>query len=166
MSIDANPSCPFTSRFAEDLKLSGKSPRTQQSYCRALRKFIEFLGQAPDQATQEQLRSYRPMRVTAQEFIPRLLQHVLPRGFQKVRHFGFLHHRSKVPRHWLAMLVTVTLGMVYTLEVGLPSSLPTRPPVPCPVCGGPLRCLGLGQRAILQLKLLPWLGGPAAIDSS
>ena len=51
MSIDKNPNCPFIQRFAEDLKLSGKSPRTQQSYCRALRKFIEFLGHSPEQAT-------------------------------------------------------------------------------------------------------------------
>ena len=58
MSIDKNPTCPFIQRFAEDLKLSGKSPRTQQSYCRALRKFIEFLGHSPEQATEDQLRNY------------------------------------------------------------------------------------------------------------
>jgi len=41
------------------------------------------------------------------------LQHVLPTGFQKVRHFGFMHKRSTFGRDWLAMLVTVTLNMVY-----------------------------------------------------
>jgi hypothetical protein len=111
-------------------------------------------------------RNYRPMRVTAQEFIRRFLQHVLPRGLQKVRHFGFMHHRSKVPRRWLAMLVTVTLNMVYTLEFGLESSLPTKPPVLCPDCGGPLLCLGFGERAILNLKLLLLSSQPAVIDSS
>jgi len=40
MSIDKNPRCPLIKRFAEDLQLSGKSTRTQQSYCRALRKFV------------------------------------------------------------------------------------------------------------------------------
>jgi hypothetical protein len=34
---------------------------------------------------------YQLMTVTADEFIRRFLQHVLPRGFQKVRHFGFAH---------------------------------------------------------------------------
>src|SRR5690606_10078737 len=45
-------------RFSEDLKLNGKSPRTVQSYARALRKFIEYLGHAPDQATEDHLRNY------------------------------------------------------------------------------------------------------------
>lgn len=111
-------------------------------------------------------RSYRPMRVTAEEFIRRFLQHVLPRGLQKVRHFGFMHHRSKVPRRWLAMLVTVTLNIVYTLEVGLEYSLPTKPPVLCPDCGGPLQCLGFGEQAILNLKLLMLVSRPSVIDSS
>ncbi|MFO0939677.1 MAG: transposase [Pirellulales bacterium] len=62
--------------------------------------------------------SYRPMTVTAEEFIRRFLQHVLPRGLQKVRHFGFMHKRSKVRSSWLSMLVTVTLNMTYTLMVG------------------------------------------------
>jgi hypothetical protein len=30
------------------------------------------------------------MTVDAMEFIRRFLQHVLPRGLQKVRHYGFL----------------------------------------------------------------------------
>lgn len=58
MSIDKNPNCPFIKRFAEDLMLNGKSPRTVQSYARALRKFIEYLGHAPDQATEDHLRNY------------------------------------------------------------------------------------------------------------
>jgi Putative transposase len=67
--------------------------------------------------------TYRPITVSAEEFIRRFLQHVLPRRMQKVRHFGFMHKRSKVPRTWLAMLVTVTRNMVYTLHVGLEPNL-------------------------------------------
>lgn len=58
MSIDLNPASTILKRFAEDLKLSGKSIRTQQSYCRALRKFNEYLGHCPEKATEEQLRNY------------------------------------------------------------------------------------------------------------
>lgn len=94
--------------------------------------------------------SYRPMTVSAEEFIRRLLQHVLPRGLQKIRHFGFMHKRSKLPHPWLVMLVTVTLNMVYTLTVGAEP-----PPVPrraqCPHCGGELRCLGFAAQDIRQL---------------
>jgi site-specific recombinase XerD len=58
MSVDLKPQCPVLKRFAQDLKLNGKSTRTQQSYVRALRKFSEFLGHTPDLASEDQLRNY------------------------------------------------------------------------------------------------------------
>lgn len=58
MSIDLNPTCPAVKRFFEDLKLNGKSTRTQQAYCRAVRKFSVFLGHSPELATEDQLRCY------------------------------------------------------------------------------------------------------------
>ena len=58
MSQDLKPTCPISARFLEDLKLSGKKHRTQQAYVRAVRKFTEFLGHSPDQATEDQLRKY------------------------------------------------------------------------------------------------------------
>jgi hypothetical protein len=57
MSGYFKPNCPITARFLEDLKLSGKEPRTQQAYVRAVRKFSEFLGHGPDLATEDHLRS-------------------------------------------------------------------------------------------------------------
>ena len=85
---------------------------------------------------------YRVMPLTAEQFIHRFLQHVLPRGFQKVRHFGFAHPRHRIDREWLKMLVTVTLNWVYVLFVTakrLP--IPHRPA--CPDCGEPLSYVGL-----------------------
>ena len=35
------------------------------------------------------------MALTADEFIGRFLLHVLPRGFMKIRYFGFLAHTNK-----------------------------------------------------------------------
>jgi len=58
MSVDSGPSYPVLHRFCEDLKLNGKSPRTQQAYTRALRKFAAYLNHAPDTATEDQLRNY------------------------------------------------------------------------------------------------------------
>ena len=86
-------------------------------------------------------RRYRKMTVTAEEFIRRFLQHVLPTGFQKVRHFGFMHKRSKYARSWLLMLVTVTLNMVYVLIVA-PPVIRVKRVAKCSVCGGELVCLG------------------------
>ena len=85
---------------------------------------------------------YRVMKLTAEQFIRRFLQHVLPRGFQKVRHFGFAHPRHRIDREWLKMLVTVTLSWVYVLFVAAkPLPIPHHPP--CPHCGGPLSYVGL-----------------------
>jgi hypothetical protein len=82
-------------------------------------------------------RRYRAMTVTAEEFIRRFLQHVLPRGFQKVRHYGFAHPRYRLDREWLNMLVTVTLNSVYVLLVAAqPLPVPHRPR--CPHCGAEL----------------------------
>jgi len=86
-------------------------------------------------------RRYRTMVVTAEEFIRRFLQHVLPRGFQKVRHYGFAHPRNKIDHEWLKMLVTVTLHAVYVLIVSAPP-LPVKHRPSCPDCGGPLTCVG------------------------
>lgn len=86
-------------------------------------------------------RRYRKMTVTAEEFIRRFLQHVLPTGFQKVRHFGFMHKRSKIRRDWLSMLVTVTLNMYYVLIV-TPPVKPVKRIAKCSECGGELVCVG------------------------
>jgi len=79
-------------------------------------------------------RRLRAMTVTAEEFIRRFLQHVLPSGFQKVRHYGFAHARQRIDREWLKMLVTVTLNSVYVLFVAA-KPLPVAHPPICPDCG-------------------------------
>ena len=86
-------------------------------------------------------RRYRAMTVTAEEFIRRFLQHVLPRGFQKVRHYGFAHPRQRTDFEWLKMLVTVTLNAVYVLEVVAPP-WPVRHGPACPQCGAELTYVG------------------------
>jgi site-specific recombinase XerD len=42
----------------QDLQLAGLGERTHESYLRAVRKFAQWLGKAPDQATEEDLRRY------------------------------------------------------------------------------------------------------------
>ena len=81
------------------------------------------------------------MTVTADEFIRRFLQHVLPRGFQKVRHYGFAHPRQRIDFEWLKMLVTVTLKAVYVLLVAA-KPLPVAHPPTCPDCGAEMTYMG------------------------
>jgi hypothetical protein len=78
----------------------------------------------------------RNAQLDVMEFLRRFLQHVLPDGFVKVRHFGLLHASCAVP------LATIRLMM----EQGHPSEaqpIPRTPPPPraarCPICGVPMR---------------------------
>lgn len=97
--------------------------------------WVEFLVRPSGQD------KYRPMKLRSESFVHRFLQHVLPTGLQKVRHFGFMHKRSKWKPTWLSMLVTVSLSLVYVLIVGLEPTV-DRKPMCCPECGGELECLG------------------------
>ncbi len=51
--------------------------------------------------------TWRTMRLEGVEFLRRFLQHVLPRGFHKVRYYGLWHHskRSLASRAWLLLLL-------------------------------------------------------------
>jgi integrase/recombinase XerD len=85
MSIDQKPSCPVAKRFLQDLKLNGASPRTQQSYVRAIRKFTEFLGHSPDLASEDQLRNYLLFLVDSKKWQPSTInvaQQALKRFFR------------------------------------------------------------------------------------
>jgi len=99
------------------------------------------LGRVTFTYRQSGRRRWRPMQVTAEEFIRRFLQHVLPRGFQKVRHFGFAHPRARIDHEWLAMLVTVTLQAVYVLLVAA-QPLPVAHVPTCPDCGAEMTYMG------------------------
>lgn len=70
------------------------------------------------------------MTVSVFEFIRRFLQHVLPKGFKKVRHFGFLSPRNKA----LLALLQYKLGTVEveTEVEGTPDPDAGKPR--CPVC--------------------------------
>jgi hypothetical protein len=80
------------------------------------------------------------MRLEAHEFIRRLLQHVLPDGFQRIRHYGFLangHRKSKL------MVIRTLLPAAAPPPATAGSSgdkpqagEPAAVTLPCPCCGG------------------------------
>lgn len=72
------------------------------------------------------------------EFMRRYLQHVLPRGFTKVRHFGFMSPNSKTPLQRIRELICV----LYERVVGVAAPEKEKKPIACRHCsGGILRYL-------------------------
>ena len=58
----------------------------------------------------------RKMSLDAMEFLRRFLQHVLPAGFQKVRHYGFLSPNSGISIEAVRWLVTLYKGALFVLH--------------------------------------------------
>ena len=83
----------------------------------------------------------KSMTLAAEEFMRRFLQHVLPSGFRKVRHYGLASARSRVDIELVKWLVTVTLHMVYVLTVCPPKPAAKAAPK-CQHCGGALKLHG------------------------
>jgi hypothetical protein len=76
---------------------------------------------------------WRTMSLTAAEFLRRFVQHILPRGFVRIRQFGYLASACR----------TSSLALARTLlaQPGAPPA-PGREPAPtwcCPRCGTPMR---------------------------
>ena len=88
----------------------------------------------------------------AQEFIRRFLQHVLPKGFVKVRYYGFLAPGQRpqlaVLRRQLAP-APVAPGPDAAAEPAAPELPATPPVVRCPACG----------QVMLRQPLMPTTGG-------
>lgn len=80
-------------------------------------------------------KSWKTMTLPVFEFIPRFLQHILPKGFKKVRHFGYLSSRNK---QLLSMLQYI-FATVETEPVDKPDQQSKVPH--CSVCGKPMRLI-------------------------
>jgi hypothetical protein len=77
--------------------------------------------------------------LTAEEFIRRFLQHILPKRFIKVRYYGLLCHRN---RHLLIKarhLLGPTTSKIKIQQLNLIEPFPA---LRCPHCGAPLTLLG------------------------
>jgi hypothetical protein len=76
----------------------------------------------------------RTMTLSPEEFLRRFLQHVLPKGFPRIRYFGWLANRA---RKQLLPLCRHLLR--HSLPATEPSSSNTLATWPCPRCQGPMR---------------------------
>jgi len=89
--------------------------------------------------------SNRPRTLTldALEFIRRFLQHVLPTGFMKVRHYGFLSPSSAIPLE--EVRARIELAHAFTITTPAPEPDPHRP----------MLCRNCGQTLTYRYSILP-----------
>ena len=94
----------------------------------------------------------RTTHLDAREFLRRFLQHVLPDGFMKVRHVGFLHGSCAIPLATIRLLI----GQAHPSEGLPPQRTPPKPcAARCPTCGA-------SRRVVMRL----WTSPRAFVDTS
>ena len=85
----------------------------------------------------------RTMTLSPDEFIRRFLLHVLPKGFHRIRHYGFL---ASAGRKDNVARARELLAAPAPTKVEDAASLPDLRP-PCPCCGGRMVIIEIFQRA-------------------
>ena len=106
---------------------------------------------------------WKTMTLPAMKCMQRFLQHVLPKGFQKIRYFGFLHPSAKkrfstmtqqLQKNASETINTSTSKQNTTLEKTAPNRHTPKEPGLCPNCGEPLRYIGkLARWRAIELPL-------------
>src|SRR5271169_3531531 len=104
---------------------------------------------------------HKLMSLALDEFLRRFLLHTLPKGFVRIRHFGFLANRRRAA---LLPLCFQLLGAVPQPQVEQQASdaKEPRPLWRCPQCGGPMVVIERLTAAQIQLRSPPLRAGAAA----
>lgn len=112
----------------------------------------------------------KAMSLNALEFIRRLLLHLLPPGFTKIRHYGLLGNNRRKQRVLLARAALDKSSLRFDAKPKQPCSAPTIPPLTCPHCQGTsLCCIGRVERSgkvRLFVRSALLLASPNHTDSS
>jgi hypothetical protein len=105
----------------------------------------------------------RTMTLPIMEFMRRFLQHVLPRGFMKVRYYGFLSPSASVPLEDVKARIEMASGFALAAP-----EITSEPPAAlrCRHCGGALRFSRLllaGDSALGGLASLAQRAGESSL---
>ena len=96
-------------------------------------------------------------RVSGTEFVRGFVQHTLPRGFQKIRYYGWMSPHSRIGLDEVKWLVWLFLGWTFWLASNhrLQTAPATRGTVRCPECGGPMRIVAVSRQPCSALPEHP-----------
>jgi hypothetical protein len=103
-------------------------------------------------------KQWNSMRLSGLEFLRRLVMHVLPRGFHKVRYYGLWHHSKRSLRDRIRLLLAPKIDLISIAKLCFPPVNPSdgiienqSEPIPleapscstiCPFCHGRnIRCI-------------------------
>jgi hypothetical protein len=95
------------------------------------------------------------MTLTVDEFLLRFLLHLLPRGFVRIRNFGFLANRNRASLLPLCFHFLSGSEKMTTAALASPSTDPIHSLWNCPVCGGTMRVVERLSAAQLLLRSPP-----------
>ena len=89
---------------------------------------------------------YKTMTLATGEFIRRFLSHVLPRGFHRIRHYGFLASSTKATsiaraRELIAAATSTAPQPAPDRAAATDSTRTDKAAHPCPCCGGRMRII-------------------------
>jgi hypothetical protein len=99
------------------------------------------------------------LTLSLDEFLRRFLLHVLPKGFVRIRNFGFLANRKRAT---LLPLCFHLLGSAPQTEQAISGSKDSSGLWLCPKCGGPMMVIERFTAVEIQLRSPPAIGTVAA----
>jgi hypothetical protein len=149
---------------AVEMKLSGRSLSTPLPAVACSISNHRLLALADGQVTFRWRDSadhnrQKVMTLARDEFLRRFLLHLLPKGFVRIRHFGFLANRSRAALLPLCFRALHALPPQAESEPSTAST--TQPRWRCPKCGGPMVVVERFTAAQLQLRSPPALATAA-----
>ena len=93
------------------------------------------------------------MTLSLDEFLRRFLLHLLPKGFVRIRHFGFLASRRR------AQLLPLCFAAIDSASAQTGTATTTAPDITpswfCPKCGGPMVIIERLTAPQIQLRSPP-----------
>ena len=97
----------------------------------------------------------RKLTLTAEEFLRRFLLHVLPRGFVRIRHFGFLAASRR--RESIAVCRRVLAQPPHPRPSAQEATTPSHTTWGCPCCGSPMIIVERLTARQIRLRSAEWL---------
>jgi Putative transposase/Transposase zinc-binding domain len=95
----------------------------------------------------------KPMTLSLDEFLRHFLLHLLPKGFVRIRHFGFLANRHRA--QLLPLCLAALDSAAAQTETAISTPQNASPNWLCPKCGGPMVVIERLTAAQIQLRSPP-----------